>query len=95
MKLFASLTFVLFASLSAACIGAPEELDAAEVALEDVGPSASQEAGGELSSDPAEQDLACPPAGTCAKASQYCVQPPSPWCDILTRCMECEASIDG
>ena len=93
MKLFASLTFALFATLSAACVGAPEEIDAAddaEVALEDVDPAASEAAGGELSSDPAEQDLSCPTPGMCESANIACQQPPSYWCDIWTRCLECE-----
>ena len=37
------------------------------------------------------QALACPPPGTCAKASVYCRRGDEvPWCDILKRCMDCQ-----
>jgi hypothetical protein len=77
---------VLAFSFVAGCTIAPVEQ--ADTELGDVAPAAA-------TLDDEAELLACPPAGTCAKAGNLCDDPASDnpvqvyWCNMLSRCFDC------
>nr|AYM52959.1 hypothetical protein [Jahnella sp. MSr9139] len=83
--MFSMLALVLSASFAAGCAVGAEDVDDEQALGEDV-------ASAESELNTTEESLTCPKAGTCEKASQYCLEPSNPdpsWCDILTRCFDC------
>jgi hypothetical protein len=89
-KTISFLVLSFLASFAAACVSVPVDDAAVDVDVETaaaVDSSVSARAGD-------TDDLTCPAAGTCQKASYYCNGDPSnSWCQILTRCIECNTDL--
>jgi hypothetical protein len=82
--LLSTLSLSLVALFSVACAVSPGPSEAVD------GPSEETTVFVSESAHIDEQNLVCPAAGTCAKASTLCGPGNEPWCEILRICRECE-----
>ncbi|AKT39507.1 hypothetical protein [Chondromyces crocatus] len=86
-KMISMLALMLTASFAVGCaVEAGEETDLQDVDAEETAVAedavATEARGGEA------ERAVCPPVGTCQRASQLCIQPPSSWCTILNTCID-------